>query len=440
MTTVKYWVWLASLRGLTTRAERLVLEYFENPMEAYFCEYGEYARMEGLTNKDRKLLASKNLDRAESILALCEEKNIRIMTMQDADYPQRLAHIYDPPAVLYVRGRIPVIDEEPAVAVVGTRKASAYGLKMATRLGYEVTKGGGLVISGLAAGVDAAAARGALNAGGACVGVLGSAIDVPYPRQNAELIEDVAAAGVLISEYPPGYPTLGENFPRRNRILSGLSVGVAVVEAPRRSGALITADLALEQGRELFAVPGNADAPNCEGSNELLRDCAKAVSCGWDILCEFESLFPRRIVPAEGRAARLPRRREEKLPTFSRQAEAAGEFPETVEKDLEPDRGRRGRSVESVPGGRSDTTKKEIDKEKTREYIDFEGLLDGLTENQLKLVSVMDRPHMHADELIARTGLSAAAVLSELTMLSVRGLVIQGKGKRYTLNLTKRGQ
>jgi DNA processing protein len=157
MTTVKYWVWLASLRGLTTRAERLVLEYFENPMEAYFCEYGEYARMEGLTNKDRKLLASKNLDRAESILALCEEKNIRIMTMQDADYPQRLAHIYDPPAVLYVRGRIPVIDEEPAVAVVGTRKASAYGLKMATRLGYEVTKGGGLVISGLAAGVDARA-------------------------------------------------------------------------------------------------------------------------------------------------------------------------------------------------------------------------------------------------------------------------------------------
>jgi DNA processing protein len=409
-------------------------------MEAYFCAYGELSRVEGLTDKDRALLASKDLGRAESILALCEEKNIRIMTMQDADYPQRLAHIYDPPAVLYVRGRGPLIDEEPAVAVVGTRKASAYGLKMAMRLGYEITKGGGLVISGLAAGVDAAAARGALNAGGACVGVLGSAIDVPYPAQNAELIEDVAAAGALFSEYPPGYPTLGENFPRRNRILSGLSVGVAVVEAPRRSGALITADLALEQGRELFVVPGNADAPNSEGSNALLRDCAKAVSCGWDILCEFESRFPRRIVPAEGRTARLPRRREETLLAFSRRADAPEEYPETVEKDLEPDRGRREKGAESDPDGRPDTTKKEIDKEKTRAYIDFEGLLDTMTENQLKLVSVMDRPHMHVDELIARTGLSAAAVLSELTMLSVRGLVIQGKGKRYTLNMTKRGQ
>jgi DNA processing protein len=440
MATVKYWVWLASLRGLTTRAERLVLEYFENPMEAYFCEYGEYGRIEGLTNKDRKLLASKNLDRAESILAACEEKNIRIMTMQDADYPQRLAHIYDPPVVLYVRGRVPVIDEEPAIAVVGTRKASAYGIKMAMRLGYDITKGGGLVISGLAAGVDAAAARGALNAGGACVGVLGSAIDVPYPSQNADLIEDVATAGALFSEYPPGYPTLGENFPRRNRILSGLSAGVAVVEAPRHSGALITADLALEQGRELFVVPGNADAPNCEGSNELLRDCAKAVSCGWDILCEFESRFPRRIVPEEGRSARLPRRREEKLLAFSRGADAPEEYPETVEKPLQPDRGYRGKSAESDPDGRPDTTKKEIDKEKAREYIDFDGLLDRLSENQLKLVSVMDRPQMHADELIARTGLSAAAVLSELTVLSIKGLVIQGKGKRYTLNLTKRGQ
>jgi DNA processing protein len=212
------------------------------------------------------------------------------------------------------------------------------------------------------------------------------------------------------------------------------------VEAPRHSGALITADLALEQGRELFVVPGNADAPNCEGSNELLRDCAKAVSCGWDILCEFESRFPRRIVPAEGRSAHLPRRREEKLLAFSREADAPEEYPETVEKPLQPDRGYRGKSAESGPDGRPDTTKKEVDKEKAREYIDFDGLLDRLSENQLKLVSVMDRPQMHADELIARTGLSAAAVLSELTVLSIKGLVIQGKGKRYTLNLTKRGQ
>jgi DNA processing protein len=256
------------------------------------------------------------------------------------------------------------------------------------------------------------------------VGVLGSAIDVNYPRLNAELIEDVAAAGALFSEFPPGYPTLGENFPRRNRLLSGLSVGVVVIEAPKRSGALITADLALEQGKDLFAVPGNADAPNCAGSNELLRDCAKAVSCGWDVLSEFEHLYPHRILPEEGRRARLPRQREELLMHGSDAAQEPGEAAES--------------GVESIPApGRGETTKKVIDKEKTMAYSDLERLLEGLSDSQRQLVSVMDRPSMQVDELIDRSGMSAAAVLSELTMLSVRGLVSPEKGKRFTLNILK---
>ena len=414
MSTVKYWVWLSCLPGLPSRTLPSLLEHFGDPMEVYFAAGGEYARVAGLRERDAAILAGKSLDRADNILQICREKDIRIMTMQDADYPRRLTHIYDPPAVLYVRGRLPVLDEEAAIAVVGTRRVSPYGVKMGLRMGYEITKGGGLIISGLAAGVDTAAAKGALNAGGACVGVLGSAIDVYYPRANERLIEDVVTLGALISEYPPGYPTRPENFPRRNRILSGLSVGVTVIEAPTRSGALITADLALEQGKELFVVPGNVDSPNCEGSNALLRDCAKAVSGGWDVLCEFESLFPHRIRPQEGRTAHLPPERQEHL---MRVADA--EMP----------------TEEEAPA--QDVTKKGIDTENTRAYIVVEDLIADLSEEQRRIVSAMTEPELHIDEIIVRTGLPAATVLPALTMLTIQGHVTPGAGMRFTLNIVK---
>jgi DNA processing protein len=434
MSVVKYWIWLASLPGLSRRAVPSLLDYFESPREAYFAAFGEYDHVPDLTAKDRQMLADKGLKRVEEIQKACAERDIRVMTMQDADYPQRLVHIYDPPPVLYIRGRVPVIDEEAAIAVVGTRSASAYGVKMAARMGYELTRGGGLVVSGLAVGVDTAAAKGALSAGGACVGVLGSAIDTAYPRCNAGLIEDVAAAGALLSEYPPGYPTRPENFPRRNRLLSGLSVGVVVIEAPKHSGALITANLALEQGRELFVVPGNADAPGCEGSNELLKDCAKAVSCGGDVLCEFERLFPWALA-ASADEARLPLRGEERILRETLQQEESGPGQATSGSGEKKEK----ESVETA-SNRPDATKKVIDKRKPGEYIDGEDLLEGLTEVQQRLVRVMDRPNMHTDDLIEKTGLPAAQVLSELTMLSIKGLVSPAAGKRFTLNTKKRGQ
>ncbi len=218
-----------------------------------------------------------------------------ILTMQDAAYPNRLRGIYDPPVLLYGRGALPLFDEEAAIAVVGTRSCTPYGVAVAEEFGYEMAKQGALVVSGMARGIDAAAQRGALRAGGLTAAVLGGGVDVVYPAENRRLYEDIAAVGVLLSEYPPGTEPRSGHFPVRNRIMSGLTLASVVVEAPPRSGALITAHLALDQGRDVFAVPGPITAEASRGCNELIREGAGLASCAWDILGEYEARFPLRL-------------------------------------------------------------------------------------------------------------------------------------------------
>ena len=394
MAQIRYWIWLTSLVGLRPLAMRALTEHFGGPMEAYYAPAGGYDAVPELTEKEKELLMRKDMGRTDAILGKCQEKNISLVTIQDAAYPERLRQIADPPCVLYVRGKLPYMDEMPVIGVVGTRKASPYGIKMATRIAQEITAGGGCVITGMAAGVDGAAARGALLENGPCIGVLGTAIDVNYPAVNSTLIDDVAAVGAIVSEFPPGYPTKPENFPRRNRIISGLSCGVCVVEAPRRSGALITANLALEQGRDLFAVPGNADSPNSAGCNALLRDCARAASTGMEILSEYEGLYPNAVKPVT-------------------------EIFTPPEKPAEPPKG----------------TKTEIDKPPAISYIDVESRLSAYTEDQQAMLRCLLEGEAHIDEIISATGFTPSKVLSGMTLLVIRGAVRSHPGKRFSLNL-----
>ena len=217
-------------------------------------------------------------------LTLAQGSGARIITLEDEDYPSSLREIPDPPLVLYVRGTLPVV--EVAVGIVGARRASLYGLQMAQRLGYDLGLRGITVVSGLARGIDAAAHRGALKSGGRTVAVLGGGLSRLYPPEHRELAEQVAGQGALVSEYPMGMEPMAHNFPRRNRLISGLSLGVVIVEAARRSGALITADCALEQGREVFAVPGKADDATAQGTNHLLKQGARLVTSVEDIVEE----------------------------------------------------------------------------------------------------------------------------------------------------------
>lgn len=394
MAQIRYWVWLTALEGLRPVTAARLLRQFGGPMEVYFAPHGGYDAIEGLTPREKTLLEDKDLARTERILEQCQRENITLVTVQDAAYPERLRQIPDPPPVLYVRGRLPFLDEVPVIGVVGTRKASVYGVKMATRLGQELTAGGACVVTGMALGIDAAAARGALMENGPCVGVLGTAIDVNYPPANATLIDDVAALGAVVSEFPPGWPTKPENFPRRNRVISGMSCGVCVVEAPRRSGALITANLALEQGRDVFAVPGNADSLVSAGANALIQECAKAVTCGGDILTEYDGLFSDAIRP----------RAEIFVPT------PAAEKTPPPEKTV-------------------------IDNPPAIPYIDVESRLAGFTGDQQAVLRSLFQGEAHVDDIIAATGFPPAKVLSTLTVLVIRGAVRSHPGKRFSLSL-----
>ena len=294
MAALKYWVWLASLPGVGSRAKLQLLEHFSSPEEIYYAQPEEL--LTGAVNKAQaQLLADKSLARAEDVLSACAKTGQFIVTMDDTTYPSRLRDIFDPPLLLYGKGAMPLFDEEAAVAVVGTRSCTPYGIHCAEKLGYELTQQGGMVVSGMAKGVDAAAMKGALRFGGFTCGVLGGGVDVVYPAENRRLYEDIAATGVLLSEYPPQAEPEAWHFPVRNRIISGLSVAAVVVEAPERCGALITATTALEQGREVFAVPGPIDAPNSAGCHRLIREGAGLATCAWDILGEFESRYPHKL-------------------------------------------------------------------------------------------------------------------------------------------------
>lgn len=406
MSELKYWLWLSSLTGVRARTKRLLLEHYGGVREAYFAPRGDYAALGGLTEQECTALENKSFDRAYEIMRSCEELGVDIKTIQDADYPRRLAAIYDPPAVLYVRGRLPVVDDKAAIAVVGTRRASPYGLKMAARLGYEITRCGGLVVSGLTTGVDVTAAQGALMAGGSCIGVLGSPID--DTGWGGATARDVAAVGAVISEYPPGAGRHPAYFRARNRITAGLSVAAVVVEAPRKSGALLFADEAASQGREIFAVPANADSENAAGGLALIMEGAVPVTCGWDVLCGFAGRFPG--VHDLGQTGRLPENYSVTLTA------AATATPPSEELE-----GQKG-----------------VDKPQGVEYIDLRKQLEGLTEAQLAIVTALERPSTHIDDVIERTGLPAQEVLSELTMLQISGLVRQEPGKRFTLNISQK--
>ncbi len=297
MAALKYWVWLTTVAGLSDDTRLHLLETFSSPEDIYYADTEELALVTGIRKEELSALEVRSLDEAERILEQCGRKEIFVLTYADALYPQRLKNIYHPPLLLYGKGKMPLFDEEVAVAVVGTRDCTPYGINCARELGYELTQQGGMIISGMARGIDAAAMEGALRFGGFTCGVLGGGVDVVYPKENRRLYEDVAATGVLLSEYPPGTEPRGWHFPHRNRIMSGLSVASVVIEAPEKSGALITAAAAIDQGREVFAVPGPITSDKSAGCHKLIREGAGLVTCAWDILSEYESRYPHKLRP-----------------------------------------------------------------------------------------------------------------------------------------------
>ena len=296
---------------------------------------------------------------------------IRKITIDDPGYPKNLRNIHKPPAQLYVNGTLGERDEM-AVAVVGSRRASIYGLETSEKIAYELALRGVTVVSGMARGIDSAAHRGALKAKGRTIAVMGSGHGHIYPPENEELYREIAGSGAVVTEYDDAVEPLQFNFPQRNRIISGLSLGVVVVEAARNSGALITADLAAEQGREVFALPGRISSATSAGTNDLIKDGAKLVQSVDDII---EELKIREIRPASGEA-------REKL------------------------------------DGRIERM--------TKAYI-----YNSLTEDERKVYKELSDEPSHIDDLVAKTGLTQAGASKILLGLQIKKIIREIPGKQY---------
>ena len=280
-----WWFALKSVPQVGNVTFRRLLEQFGSPEQVFRADEGALARHRGVSSC--LAAAIKSHDYRDFAARECEaviKAGVQIVTFTAENYPRILLEIPDPPPFLYVKGE--VRGSEPTIALVGSRRASTYGLTTTARLATDLAFQGVTVVSGMARGVDTAAHRGALAADGRSIGVLGCGIDVVYPPENRRLFDEMAEKGALVSEFPMGASPLAENFPRRNRIISGMSRGVLVVEATENSGSLITAQCALDQGREVFAVPGNINLASSRGTNRLIKQGAKLVECVEDILDE----------------------------------------------------------------------------------------------------------------------------------------------------------
>jgi DNA processing protein len=394
-----YWLALRRVHGVGPRTCRLLIDKFGSPEKIFSLSADEIGAAGVARNAARAIVEFRDFEPLEK--ELCELPNLgaRMIKWTDDDYPANLRQIADPPPFLFVRGTASLTDPN-CIAIVGARAASDIGRRMAQRLGLELAAKGFTVVSGLARGIDGEAHQGALDAHGKTLAVLGCGVDVIYPPEHRKLADAIiAGGGALISELPIGSQPLAENFPTRNRILSGLCLGVVIVEAAEKSGSLITARMALEQDRQVFAVPGSPLTGKTRGSNRLLKEGAKLVECVEDVIEELAPQMVRRLPAAEP----LPRaeRIEVAVPRETQKVESS---PKTVA---------------STPATAMSTN------------VNSPQLV--VNSAATVLTYLTDTERLHVDSIIEASGLNAQTVLRLLLELELDGRVTQHPGKLFSL-------
>lgn len=406
MENLLYWVWFSRLFPYGSNKPKELLQIFADPKELYGMDPDQLRKTGVLSEKEISAVCHTSLDRAEQILTACSKKGIDILSFADPRYPIRLKNIYAPPAVIYVKGDLGEIDSELAITVVGTRNASEYGLSITGNLSFELARAGVVIISGCAMGIDEFAHKGALKAGGKTIGVLGCGLDIDYPKQNRDLkLAILKRGGVLMSEMPPGEFPTPKIFPIRNRLMAALSIGVLVTEAPVGSGALITAEHGIEQGKDLFCVPPrDIYSKRYSGVVKYLREGAIPVFAYWDILMEYVTRNSQWL---------------ESNPMLK------GMWDKIVEKSLSQ-KSARSRSAQKTG----------IIKEKPEKLKNSSVRLpDWETEYSLqhkKVYELLNDTPQFIDNIVSESQLSMSQVLSLLTELEIVGLVVSHSGGRYT--------
>ncbi len=391
---LQYLIWLCEVACLNPAKAVRLLEAFGTAKAVWEAGIQRLEAAVKLEEGEKTRLQNRSLALPNQILGKCDLQNIRILPITAPEYPDRLRNIYDPPLVLYVRGKLPDFNTLPAIAVVGQRRATPYGRLITEKLGFQLSCSGVVVVSGMAAGIDACAHSGALKGPTPTVAVFGTAIDQCYPSYHAGLMRSILYGGAVISEYPPGKKTYSTAFPRRNRIISGLSLGVVVAEAPIKSGSLITAGLALDQGRDVFAVPGTVDSPASAGCNDLIVKGAKLVRGARDILEEYTGMYQFRT---------------EELPELFLPEEQPEPQPEKAPAPKTPP------GPPPAPKPAPDLTAV-FGREVKGEDDPVLAAIDGV---------------VHLDHIAQQTGLSTPALLAKLTLLELKGKVRQLPGQYY---------
>lgn len=371
MENVLYWLWLTVDKRISDGEMTALMNKFKSAKAIYQIEDTE--EIAGFSKNTKRAVTDKSLEKARNVLAKIERLGGYILTYDDEDYPPLLRNIYAPPYVLYLMGERIDWNKMLTITVVGTRECNDYGVRATEHIAEDLAKSGVTVVSGMARGVDAVAGMTAVKSGGKTVAVLGSGIDVIYPPEHGQVYDLIRKNGVVMTEYPPGTPPNRENFPRRNRIMAGLSYGILVVQAPKKSGALITASWGIDNGRDIFAVPADIFDKKSEGSNRLLNQGAKAVLCAEDITEEYP------YIP------------------------------------LTPP---------------NDKTESEPQKKNKSEDLD----LSGLNTLQQRIVKLLSDKSMHVDEISRELEIESFELNSEMVMLELDGIVKKRNGNIYELS------
>lgn len=425
---LKHLLWLSQI--IEPGAAYQVYTYFGSATKAFHADTEDYRQIPALKAHQLKFLENKSLETAEAILYACQEQGIHILTFQDVHFPPNLRDIDAPPLVLYLRGRLLDLQSAFIVAMAGTRRATPYGESMARSLSFDLSRGGILVVTGVVEGCDQNAVLGALKAGKHVGAVVAGGVDVPYYNTPAcrELYEDIAAQGFLLSEYPPGTRPVGGQFRARNRILTGMSDCVICVEGSRTSGAVQVANIAVDQGRDVFAVPANVGVPSAAGTNELIRSGTAAM------LTSVEEVFdlarrrrPKAVAPSLSSGERAQRLSGEAAALSA----PSGSAPKTAETPPEVHEAAPA-SAEKI-GAAAKKSEKKVDSEPSSAYIDLNALRQQCTEPEYQCCVMLSKGDATADEIAEGCGLPIVAVNSALTVLCVRGFVVERAEGRFSL-------
>ncbi len=415
----KYWIWLQNALGYSAKLSKIIDE-FSSAKDLYNAGEIEWRMSTSLTEKQVQKLISCDLNQSEEVILSCNDNNWQIIDYDDSRYPNRLKQIIDPPAVLYACGKLPDIDNLVAIGIVGTRKASEYAVKATHILSKGITEAGALVVSGGALGIDTYAHKGAISAGGKTVAVLGNGLGANYLKQNEALRRIISQNGALVTEFQPFTPATKITFPLRNRIISGLSLGVVVVEAGVKSGSLITANLAINQNRDVYAVPSSIMASEFAGTNKLIADGAKIALDPISILQDYASDYDTiDLSKVRSSVEIMLDSSEQNLDLTDVKKKSSKELNE--KPTVENNKVDKKYSFDNLEQGR-------------QHRLDVEDKVLKLTGDNKKVYDCLSDQYMNIDDIIEKVDIPPAKVLSALTYLEIIKVIESASGKRFKLS------